>query len=104
MIKSASVTELKQWLDSGEAVLVDVREPEEYAQGHIAGSVLVPLATVTAAKIPAFQGKKLVLQCRSGGRSRTACGILAKEMPGIETYNLEGGITAWGQAGYDVAV
>ncbi len=102
MIKSASVAELKQWLQAGEAVLVDVREPNEYQEGHIAGAVLLPLAEVEADTIPPFQGRKLVMQCRSGGRSRTACGKLIKARTDLEVYNLEGGILAWQQAGYEV--
>jgi rhodanese-related sulfurtransferase len=102
MIKSASVAELKQWLQAGQVVLVDVREPNEYREGHIAGSVLVPLASVEADTIPPFQGRKLVMQCRSGGRSRTACGKLIKSKAELEVYNLEGGILAWQQAGYEI--
>jgi rhodanese-related sulfurtransferase len=104
MIKSASVNELKQWLKAGEAVLVDVREDDEYAQGRIAGSIHLPLAAVSSHKIPQHQGKKLVMQCRSGGRSRTACGMLTKEKADIEVYNLEGGIIAWQQAGYEISI
>jgi rhodanese-related sulfurtransferase len=102
MIKSATVRELKQWMQDGDVVLVDVREPEEYAQGCIVGSVLVPLATVNADSIPPFQGRRLVMQCRSGGRSRAACGVLVKSSPDLDVYNLEGGILAWQQAGYEV--
>jgi len=102
MIKSASVAELHQWLQSGEATLVDVREADEYASGHIAGSTFLPLATVTAKALPPYEGKKLVMQCRSGGRSRTACGKLAQEIADLEVYNLEGGILAWAQAGYEI--
>jgi rhodanese-related sulfurtransferase len=102
MIKSASVIEVKQWLDLGDAVLVDVRENNEWAQGYIGGATHIPLATVTTKSIPSFQGKKLVMQCRSGARSRTACGLLTKENPDIDVYNLEGGILAWQQAGYEI--
>jgi len=104
MIKSASVEELKQWLENDEAVLVDVRESSEYARGHIEGAVLVPLATVSAENIPSFEGKKLVMQCHSGGRSRTACGMLTKEISDLDVYNLEGGIVEWMQVGYNVTI
>jgi rhodanese-related sulfurtransferase len=102
MIKSTTPVELHQWLQSGEAVLVDVREADEYANGHIEGSNWVPLGKVSAAILPPYQGKKLVMQCHLGGRSRTACGKLAQEISGLEVYNLEGGILAWAQAGYEV--
>jgi len=102
MIKSASVNELNEWLKTGNVVLIDVREENEWAQGYIEGAVLMPLATVSADKIPPVAGKKLVMQCRSGGRSRAACGILTKEVTDLEVYNLEGGILAWQQSGYEV--
>ena len=104
MIKSASVDELKQWLQAGQVVLIDVREPHEYERGYIEGSVLLPLETVDSDTIPPFQGRKLVMQCRSGGRSRVACGKLVKAKPDLEVYNLEGGILAWQQAGYEIAL
>ena len=100
MIKSTNVAELKQWLDHGQAVLVDVREADEYAAGHIAEAVLLPLSEFTPDALPPHDGKKLVMQCKSGGRSRTACGKVNHEFPNLDVYNLEGGITAWMQAGY----
>ena len=103
MLKPTSVSELKSWIDAGQAVVVDVREPGEYQEGHIAGSTLIPLAQVTLAGLPPHQGKKLVLQCRSGGRSRTACNKMLAEQQDLEVYNLEGGILAWQGAGYDIA-
>lgn len=102
MIKSATAAELHKWLQSGEAALVDVREADEYAAGHIAGSTFLPLATVTAKALPSYQGKKLVMQCRSGGRSRAACAKLTQEIADLEVYNLEGGITAWVNAGFPI--
>ena len=103
MIKSASVSELKDWLDAGHAMLVDVREPDEYQAGHIKGSTLMPLAQISLGALPPYQRKKLVMQCRSGGRSRTACTKLIAEQPDIEIYNLEGGFLAWKEAGYEVS-
>src|SRR5882672_11540816 len=102
MIQTVSVQMFKQWLDKGEAVLIDVREPDEYAVGHIAGAVPLPLATVNAAKLPDLGGRKLVMQCKGGGRSGRACTKLMSENPALLPYNLEGGITAWVQAGYEV--
>jgi len=101
MIKAASAAKLKQWLEAGEATLVDVREPDEYTRSHIAGSVSLPLATVTADALPPFEGKKLVMQCQMGSRSLTACKKLAKENPTLDVYNLEGGIFSWKKAGYE---
>ena len=86
---------LKHWLDNNEAVLVDVREPEEYAQANIPGATLVPLDTVTLSRLPAHDEKKLVLHCKAGYRSANACMKLLAEDPSLDVYNLEGGIMAW---------
>ncbi len=93
---------LKSWLDAGQAVLVDVRENHEHADKSIPGAKAVPLARVAAATLPPHHDKKLVLHCGGGGRSAKACEKLASELPGIETYNLEGGIRGWEAAGLPV--
>lgn len=101
-LHSVTAHTLKSWLDKGEAVLVDVREPAEHSAESIAGAVLMPLAAVTADALPPHLGKKLVLHCRKGGRGGSACEKLLAEDPGLEIYNLEGGITAWQEAGLSV--
>jgi len=91
-IKSVDATTLKTWLKNDEVVLIDVREPAEYAESNIAGAKLIPLAFVCKSVLPNFENKKLVMQCRSGKRSMTACERLVAEDGNIEVYNLEGGI------------
>jgi rhodanese-related sulfurtransferase len=93
---------LKTWLEQSQAVLIDVREPAEHAAKSIPGAKPVPLNQISAKSLPAHQDKKLVLHCGGGGRSAKACDKLAAELPGIETYNLEGGIRAWEAAGLPV--
>lgn len=102
-MKTVDATTLKRWMDSGEAVVVDVREPAEHAAEKIHGATLVPLGTVTKSAVPCCDGKKLVIHCRSGKRSASACEKLLAEDPNLEVYNLEGGISAWGAAGHTVA-
>jgi rhodanese-related sulfurtransferase len=63
---------LKTWLDRGNVLLVDVREPAEHAGERIPGSILVPLSKFDPAQIPTAPDKKLVLYCRSGNRSGQA--------------------------------
>ncbi len=95
---------LKTWLDAGKAVLVDVREPSEYAAEHIEGAALVPLGQVQHAAVPEHEGRKLVIMCRMGGRGQSACQKLREEMAAHEeVYNLEGGIMAWKKAGLPVS-
>jgi rhodanese-related sulfurtransferase len=91
---------LKSWLDRGEAVLVDVREVGEFARESIPGATLVPLSTFAPAKVPAANGKKLVVSCLSGKRSTNAQAQLAAA--GIAAVNFAGGITEWKQAGYPI--
>ena len=93
---------LKRWMETGEAVVVDVREPAEYASENIAGATLLPLARVTKSALPACAGKKLVIHCRKGGRGGSACQKLLAEDPNLEIYNLEGGLEAWSAAGFKV--
>lgn len=100
--KTVDATTLKKWMDNGEAAVVDVREPAEYAAEKIAGAQCVPVGNISKKDLPEIRGKKLVIHCRSGKRGGTACEKLLAEDPNLEIYNLEGGISAWSQAGYEV--
>lgn len=90
---------LKSWLDSGEAVLIDVREPAEHKAESIAKAVSVPLGRVEAGALPATEGRKLVVHCLKGGRAASACAKLLGQDSSLELYNLEGGIAAWNAQG-----
>jgi len=81
-------------------VLIDVREPDEYAQARIPGAMLIPLGQVEA-RISEFPtDTPVILVCRSGGRSAMAAQMLrAAQFPGT-LYNLEGGTIGWVQAGH----
>lgn len=101
-LKTVDAATLKRWLDSGEAVLVDVREPAEHAAESIAEAKPIPLASLSKAALPACAGKKLVLHCQKGARGGAACQKLLADDPDMELYNLSGGIEAWRQAGLTV--
>jgi len=88
---------LQRWLDHDQAILVDVREPDEYAHQHIAGARLMPLSRFDPSTLPSAAGKTLVLQCNSGNRSRQ----IGEQLAG-EWHHLEGGIQAWKRAGLPV--
>jgi rhodanese-related sulfurtransferase len=94
-IQSVDAKTLNNWLEHNEAVLVDVREPAEFASESIPGATLVPLSTVKISTLPPHEGKKLVIYCRKGGRGGSACQKLLAEMPNLDLYNLTGGIEAW---------
>ncbi len=101
-IKTVDPATVKRWLDSGDAVLVDVRKPDEHASESIEGAVLVPLASVSPRALPPFDGKKLVIHCKKGGRGEKACAALQAQLPSTDIYNLEGGIESWAQAGLPI--
>ncbi len=80
--------------------VVDVREPDEWEEGHIAHAVHVPLGSVPD-RVDAFDGSPTYVVCRSGGRSARACEYLAQEH-GLDVVNVTGGTLAWIAAGYEV--
>lgn len=76
-------------------VLLDVREPEEYEQGAIDGSILVPLDSLTDA-LPTLgfsKEKQIICICRSGRRSSMAAEFLREQ--GYTAVNMEGGMRDW---------
>lgn len=80
--------------------LIDVRTPEEFAGGHIAGAVNIPLQELSQRLGEISTEQPVVLYCRSGNRSAQAAQLLAKAgYPQI--YDL-GGIIAWQQAGFSI--
>lgn len=91
---------LQEWLSQGPVTLVDVREPVEYAESHIPGAMNLPLSKLQPDQIPLQPGRKIVLYCRSGQRSNQACQRLTQlDQP---LYQLQGGLGAWGSAGFQV--
>ena len=83
-----------------DALVLDVREQSEWADGHIGRAKHIPLGQLKnrLADLEKFKGKPIIAVCRSGQRSNSACGILRKA--GFEKlHNLAGGMQAWQQAG-----
>lgn len=93
--------ELDGMLKNGAALLVDVREPDEFASGHIAGALNMPLSTFSPHDIPDAQGRTVVLQCAGGKRSAMALEKCGQAQSAIDTH-LAGGIGAWKSAGLPV--
>ncbi len=89
-------------VENGTAVLVDVRETEEFAAGHVPGALLVPLGRLTdGADVPGSgDGRDLVLICRSGNRSQQAGRLLAAR--GVAAVDVRGGMCAWVAGGLPV--
>jgi len=93
--------EARRRLSDGKAVLIDIREADEFARRHVAGALSRPLSQWTGADLPAATGQDAIFTCKSGMRTGGACGRLAASAPGA-AYILEGGIDGWEKAGLPV--
>ena len=91
--------ELAEQLAARAVAVIDVREPMEYASGHISGSLNIPLSRISQADLP--RGP-LVLVCQSGNRSAKALSQLLQQGHPHPVADLMGGLPAWQQAGYSV--
>lgn len=89
---SVSPQEAKELL-KGTAVLIDVREANEWRAGHVAGAIHIPLGklSTSAKRIP--KQRQVLVICQSGMRSRSAAKQL-REM-GFDVLNVSGGMSAW---------
>lgn len=96
-VKTMSVTELKQRLLDNSILLVDVREPHEFAAGAIDGAVNLPLSSFSnsLATVTNEANKEIVIYCHSGQRSQQAAKILLAANSELTVYNLIGGIVSW---------
>lgn len=101
---SANVVDISQQAlinaDKNELMIVDVRTPEEFQQGHIPGAINVPLSEIIAdpTSLSASKGKPIVLYCRSGYRAGKAAEALHKD--GYQNLrHLEGDMQEWLKAG-----
>lgn len=86
--------QLRAMVSKQPVLVLDVREPDEYAAGHIRDAVLMPLGSVqdNLSKLP--KDGPVIVVCRSGRRSATAADILVKA--GFSrVFNLTGGMLAW---------
>ena len=90
-------------LKAGKAVLVDIREPDEYAREHIDGAVLAPLSIFDNSNLNLEAGKDTIFMCRSGNRTNGACARLDARVSGM-VYVLEGGLDGWKKSGLPVKV
>jgi rhodanese-related sulfurtransferase len=87
-----SVQEARERVEKG-ALLLDVREQNEYDEERIPGALLLPLSELSARFDELPQGQEIVAQCRSGKRSAQATDFLRAQ--GYDVVNMTGGILAW---------
>lgn len=99
-IPEITVDALAELLDA-DVRLIDVREPDEYAEAHVPGAILVSLGTVPD-NIDAFSGDDpTYVICKSGGRSLKACEYVSAS--GANVVNVAGGTMAWQLSGRECA-
>lgn len=92
-LPSVSVSEIPD-----DAVIIDVREADEWAAGHAPGAIHIPMGDIPARldEIPPTD-ESLPVICRSGGRSSRVVQWLVQQ--GFDVVNVDGGMRSWGGAG-----
>ena len=98
--KAIDVTTANQVRNRDDVFVLDVREPDEFASGHIPGATLIPLGQLSSRLNELPKDKTIVAVCRSGNRSGQATELLLQQ--GFDAHNMQGGMNAWTQAGFDV--
>ena len=93
-MKTVQVTEVPQGIQ-----LIDVREPEEYATAHAAGSVSIPLSELVARTEEIDPDRDIYVICHAGGRSLQAAEYLENALGWDNVINVAGGTSAWVEAG-----
>ncbi len=92
---------LSTMIKANQALVVDVRESDEFAAGHIPGAINMPLSTFQAAKLPTAKGKTVILNCLGGKRSGQALDACVAAKSAVNTH-LTGGFGAWKSAGLPI--
>lgn len=96
-VPTLTMTELSEKLKFGKHPLIlDVRQPSEFSQGHINGAKLIPLNELHKRMGELPKGREIVCVCDSGSRSKSAAKALIKA--GYVVFDLPGGMTAWKRA------
>jgi rhodanese-related sulfurtransferase len=85
--------EVQRLMKEGRVLLVDVREPAEFAAERIPGALLYPLSTFEVTQLPPDESRQMVFQCAAGGRSLTAA--RQRMAQGLPAAHMAGGISEW---------
>ncbi|MCA1719815.1 MAG: rhodanese-like domain-containing protein [Actinobacteria bacterium] len=96
MTTEATIEQLKQARAAG-AVVIDVREPDEYAEGHVAGARSLPLSQLPTRTQEVPTDQTVYLVCQGGGRSAQAADLLSGA--GHDVRSVVGGTKAWIESG-----
>ncbi len=102
-VENVTIDELKQGLADGSIRLIDVREPHEFADGHIPGAALNPLQSFDPKALPESEpGKRIVLACRTGRRSLAALALAQQAGRTDIQAHYPGGFVEWSNLGEKV--
>ncbi len=101
ILHKLSPQQVRDRIDAGNAVLVDIREPDEFARSHVKGAQSQPLSTWEKAHLTIDPDADVIFTCRSGMRTAGACDRLAARVNG-DAFVLNGGLDAWTKAGLPV--
>ena len=98
-IKEVDYTAALQLINHKNALILDVREETEYRDGHLLNARLIPLGALKEriGELEKYKDQPMVVVCRSGNRSGSACAMLGKQ-GFTQAYNLAGGVMAWQKA------
>ncbi|HET9909770.1 MAG TPA: rhodanese-like domain-containing protein [Anaerolineales bacterium] len=100
-VSTISAVELNDRLKNGKRpVVLDVRQPDEYRSGHIAGAKLIPLNRLGSRLKELPQNREIVCVCASGNRSGSATRMLVQA--GLNAVNMKGGMLSWRRASFPV--
>lgn len=95
--------EATRLMNQGPALVLDVRDPKEYAEGHLPKARHIPVRELSGrlGEIAKFKDKPVIVTCRSGTRSAAACRLL-KKSGFTKVFHLKGGIVEWQKASLPV--
>ena len=93
MMKSKAVNDLAAEVEAKTLNLIDVREADEFASGHLPGAINLPLSDFLERYGELDKEKSYHIICQSGARSAQACAFLEEE--GYDVTNVAGGTSAW---------
>lgn len=101
ILHKLSPADVRARIESGRAVLIDIREPDEFARSHIKGAQLQPLSGWEQAHLTIDPQADVIFTCKTGMRTGGACDRLAARVTG-DAFVLDGGIDGWTKAGLPV--
>jgi rhodanese-related sulfurtransferase len=95
-VQNVSAVEAVLLMSRNKALVLDVRDPAEFAAGHIQGAKNIPVAELLSRikEIEKFKDKPVLVHCQKGMRAKGACGILRGQQFS-QLHNLQGGLDTW---------